>query len=561
MKKTIITIFSFILTTQLALAGGLVTNTNQSATWVRMMARDASVDVDAVFFNPAGLTHLEDGFYFQLNSQTVTQTRTVTSTFPGLNNGEYTGNTFVPFLPTLFGVYKKGNLAVSGGFTVIGGGGSAEFENGLPDFEYKLTALPSSLAALQPVGEQAGVDLTVTGYDVNSYIKGTSAYFGFQGAVSYKLNDMISVALGARYVYAINKYEGNIKNISVINGGETMRADAFLNNKAIPTLNGISAKLTQGVTQLNTVSDAVKPFLGQFGGVTLADGRAAGAISDEQYAALIQAGKAIGMDDPSVLTLQQYYDGINLGISNYNGKITQIDGTAAALAESAKGLADKELDVEQKGSGITPFVSLDFDLGNLGFAIKYEMKTNMNVTTTVTKDQLGLFTDGEEVPSDMPAMLSLGARYKTGGLKLMSDFHYYFDKDAKYGRKDTQGKYVTNGEEVNINGDKSYLDGNSIEFALGAEYNINSMFGISAGYLMADSKPNPIFQTSLSHALSTTTFGFGGIIHATPKLDIDLGVSFTSYNGYEKNITTPVAYKESYDKTATIFALGATLKL
>jgi len=557
MKKAIFTIFSFILIAQLSFAGGIVTNTNQSAAWIRMMARDASVDVDAVFFNPAGLTQLEDGFYLQINSQTVKQTRTVTSTFPGLNNDTYEGNTSVPFLPTAFAVYKKGNLAVSAGFTVIGGGGSAEFDKGLPEFEYKLAGLPTTLAGLKDIGDKAGVDLSVTGYDVNSSITGTSSYFGIQAAASYKINDMISVAVGARYVLANNKYDGYLKDISVVNGGQTIRADDFINQKAVPTLNGLSSQLTQ-ITQIPTL---LQPYIdGGFGGVTLAQAKAAGAVDDDTYNALIQAGQAIGISDPSALTVEQFSGAITQATPALNAQIAQLDGTAAALSASANDLADKKIDVEQSGSGITPFFGIDFNLmdGNLGLALKYEMKTNMNVTTTVTKDDLGIFKDGEEVPAEMPAMFSAGLRYKMGGLKLQTGFHYYFDKDAKYGKRNANGEFVTNGEEVNINGDKTYLEGNSTEFAIGLQYDINSMFGVSAGFLMTKSNPNSIYQSSLSYTLPTKTVGFGFVIHPISKLDIDLGVSSTSYDEYEKDFGT---FKETYDKTALVFALGATLKL
>ena len=555
MKKTIFTIFSFILVAQIAFAGGIVTNTNQSASWVRMMARDASVDVDAVFFNPAGLTHLDDGFYFQLNSQTVSQTRTVTSTFPGLNNSKYTGETFVPFLPTAFAVYKKGNLAISGGFTVIGGGGSAKFDNGLPDFEYQLTGLPTALAGLKQIGDQAGVDLSVNGYSVKSSITGSSTYLGFQGAVSYKINEMISVALGGRYVSASNKYEGSITDISVINGTETLRADAFINNKAVPTLNGISNKLTQ-ITQIPT---SLQPVIDAGNGeLTLAQIKAAGQLDDETYNALIQAGHAIGISDPSALTVEQFSGAITQATPALNEKITKLNSTATALSAQAGALGDKKLEVEQTGNGFTPFVSVDFDLGSLGFSAKYEMKTNMKVKTKVINDDFGLFKEGEEVPAEMPAMLALGARYNTGGLKLQTGFHYYFDKAAKYGKRNATGEFVTNGEEVNINGDKTYLSGNSIEFAIGAQYDINDMFGLSAGFLMTKTHPNSIYQSSLSYSLPTKTLGFGAIIHATSKIDIDLGASFTSYDKYEKDFT---AYKETYEKSAKIFAIGATLKL
>ena len=56
-------------------AGGLVTNTNQSASWVRLPSRNASIEIDAVYYNPAGLMKLDNGFHFSLNNQTIFQNK------------------------------------------------------------------------------------------------------------------------------------------------------------------------------------------------------------------------------------------------------------------------------------------------------------------------------------------------------------------------------------------------------------------------------------------------------------------------------------------------------
>jgi long-chain fatty acid transport protein len=563
MKRILFTIFSLFLLADLAIAGGIVTNTNQSAAWVRTLARDASVDVDAVFFNPAGLTQLEDGFYLQVNSQTISQGRTVSSTFPTLNNKDYEGKTLVPFLPTAFAVYKHGKFAFSGGFTVIGGGGSAEFEKGLPEFEYQVSGLPAGLAGLKAVGTAAGVDLSVSGYSVNTSLIGSSAYFGYQGAITYKINDMLSIAAGARYVTAKNTYEGYIKDISLVTPSGNVRADDFINQKAIPTISGVKAKLSSAVTQLSPIPGLIQPYLTNFGGVTLDQAKAAGAISDAQYQSLIAAGTGIGMLNVGSLTLQQYYDGINTGIAGYNAQITQLTATSAQLSATATSLADKELNVEQTGSGFSPFFGIDLNLfdGNFGIAVKYEMKTKMEVTTKETKDDVNLFTDGEVVPAEIPAMLSIGLRQKFGGLKLNTGFHYYFDNDAKYGKKNKAGEFVTNGEETTFNGsaDTKLLASNSYEFALGAQYDITKMFGISAGFLMTEPNPNSVYQSALSQTFSTRTVGFGAIIHATSKLDIDLGFSMTSYEQYTKDfpaVAPSPKYSETYDKDAKVFAIG-----
>ena len=62
-----------------AFAGGPMTNTNQSASFLRSIARGTSLDPDAVYNNPAGVVFMENGFHIGLNDQMAAQTRTTTS--------------------------------------------------------------------------------------------------------------------------------------------------------------------------------------------------------------------------------------------------------------------------------------------------------------------------------------------------------------------------------------------------------------------------------------------------------------------------------------------------
>lgn len=51
-------------------AGDYLTNTNQNAAFLRMIARGASIDVDGVYSNPAGLAFLpKDGLQVALTIQ------------------------------------------------------------------------------------------------------------------------------------------------------------------------------------------------------------------------------------------------------------------------------------------------------------------------------------------------------------------------------------------------------------------------------------------------------------------------------------------------------------
>ena len=57
MRKLLTFVASLFITGSL-LAGGLVSNNNQSAMFTRLQNRNASTGIDAVYFNPAGLTKL-----------------------------------------------------------------------------------------------------------------------------------------------------------------------------------------------------------------------------------------------------------------------------------------------------------------------------------------------------------------------------------------------------------------------------------------------------------------------------------------------------------------------
>ncbi|HPF52705.1 MAG TPA: hypothetical protein PK335_14080, partial [Draconibacterium sp.] len=196
MKKIALSV-AFMMLLQLAFAGGILTNYNQSAQYTRMLSRNASLDIDAVFYNPAGLIKLEDGWHFYFSSQTIWQDREITSGFPLLNNDTYKGKTFAPVFPDFYTTYKKDKWAFSVGVAPVGGGGSAEFKTGLPAFEIPISQTRTLLAGLG-----------VTGYDANIYFNGSSIIWGIQFGATYAINDQLSVYGGVRWMPAKNVYDG-----------------------------------------------------------------------------------------------------------------------------------------------------------------------------------------------------------------------------------------------------------------------------------------------------------------------------------------------------------------
>lgn len=193
MKKKVTTILA--LAANLSLAGGLTHNTNQSAHFVRNMARDASTEVDAIYANPAGTAFFDDGWQVSINSQTVWQTRIIKTNFANGEYKKYEGEAFIPTMPSLLVGYHKGNLAVSGAFTIAGGGGSVEYDDGLPMID--AFTLSSAGKTLGKVGGGASLE-------------GTSYILGFTLGASYRFLPYFSAYVGGRFNYNTSSYDIDI---------------------------------------------------------------------------------------------------------------------------------------------------------------------------------------------------------------------------------------------------------------------------------------------------------------------------------------------------------------
>ncbi|MBU1872344.1 aromatic hydrocarbon degradation protein, partial [bacterium] len=317
-----------VLMMGIVMAGGIVTNTNQSAAYMRTLNRNASTDIDAVYFNPAGLTKLEDGLHLSLSNQSIWQTKTVTNSYTYLNSAEYVGDVAAPIFPNFYLAYKTGKLAVSAGFEPIGGGGSANYEKGVPSFEMPVSDLVPGLAAQgQPI----------SAYDIDVAFEGSSIYYGAQANVSYKINDMISVGVGARYVAASNSYVGHLKDIAITLGGSAVPAPTFFS--------GAAAQYTSAAT------GATSAVTGLSGAITA--GQVTGSTplaTMDADSSLINGLIAFGID-PTGYTVDN-------AIAAYTGAATSAATSAAQMTAKATLLSDQEVDATQTASGITPIISI-----------------------------------------------------------------------------------------------------------------------------------------------------------------------------------------------------------
>lgn len=227
-------------------AGDYLTNTNQNAAFLRMIARGASIDIDGVYSNPAGLSFLShEGLYLSLTGQSAYQTREIDATFPlfqqadGTNGSRlYKGTASAPFIPSFQGLYKKDNWVISASFAITGGGGKASFSNGLPMFD---------ALAMGMIHQQTGGQVTPQMYDINTSMDGKQYIYGVQLGLSYKINDWLSVFAGGRMNYVKSGYEGYLKAYMKENLGEAQLANLELDcdqsGWGLTPIIGVDAKL------------------------------------------------------------------------------------------------------------------------------------------------------------------------------------------------------------------------------------------------------------------------------------------------------------------------------
>ena len=205
MRKNFLIGFVMLIVSIPTFAGDYLTNTNQNAAFLRMIARGASIDIDGVYSNPAGLAFLpQNGLQVALTIQSAYQTRDIAATSPlWTMDGQtsvrnYEGKASAPVIPSVHAVYKNGDWAFSGSFAIVGGGGKASFNTGLPMFDAAAIGLVNSTSDM----------LKPNMYNINSAMEGRQYIYGLQLGASYKINEHFSVFAGARMNYFSGGYEG-----------------------------------------------------------------------------------------------------------------------------------------------------------------------------------------------------------------------------------------------------------------------------------------------------------------------------------------------------------------
>ena len=269
-----------------------------------------------------------------------------------------------------------------------------------------------------------------------------------------------------------------------------------------------------------------------------------------------------------------YYDGY------YRGHV--IAGNHPTKGTLAKLL----LDVDQKGWGFTPIVSLNYHQGPLTLSARYEFRTKLNPKndTNVLETELnqagiiqepltGLviagaisaeqavaigngikekmgggfsaytapYEDGVRTRYDMPALLSVAAGYEfTPNLRAAVEYHFFDDKNAKMGG-DRQ-EQLTHGTH---------------EFLAGVEYDINEKFTVSCGGQRTDYGLSDDYQQNTSFACDSYSVGLGGAWNINEMMRLNVSYFCSLYSDYEKQASYGL---ETYSRTNHVIGVGLDYK-
>ena len=515
-----------------ATAGGILTNTNQSIDFLRNPARDAAIGLDGVYSNPAGVAFLSQGFHLGLNWQYAHQTRTITSTNDlfklGAKNGGQATKTFegvadAPVVPSIQAAYNTGDWSFQFNFSIPGGGGKCEFDNGIGSFE---TAIGGIAATLMATGAKLNPALNlfeasvpnVTGYDADAYMKGRQYYFGFQLGAARKLTENLSVYGGLRLLYGSASYEARLNNIRVMSSDNSLSLMEYMKAVTVAT-ETVKANSANPTKMAGYVAKLV----------------AAGMTPAQAVQTLTDAGNALKAAEPALV----------------------------ASAEKLSPYAENGMNLmsDQTGWGIAPVIGVDYKIGAFNFAAKYEFKTRMRLKNNsdlsepqAVIDATKKFVNGSKVPEDAPALLTFGAQWSVlDNVRLDLGYHHFFDKQAHW-----------------YNHSEELLDGGTDEYLAGVEWDITDKLTVSTGGQLTRYDLTDAYMNDMSFVVNSYSFGLGFNYKLSNVVTLKAAYFQTNYTDYDMDtpaqemqslgLSIPAGHN-SFTRTNKVFGLGCDITL
>ena len=501
-------------------AGGLLTNTNQHVAFNRMMSREASIGIDGVYYNPAGVVFMGEGKHLAINWQLAYQTRSIENDYALFTNNvnnpttprEFKGKAFAPVIPSFQYAYNKGRWSLQAGFALTGGGGKCTFDNGLGSFE-KIVAETAIAAcqlagAVDQVASQYGVPAVFSSdkyfgkegkYSYNSYMHGRQYYYGLSLGAAYKINEHLSAYAGVRGVYASTNYYGYVEDIKVGNMPLYMVLDPTKEKAANIELSCDQSGL--GFT----------PMLG----IDFKTGRWNFAAKYEFKTRIRLKNKSVNQT-PSIGNLPD-----NLRNAYIAGGVPE-QATNAILSN--------------------PVIQ-----GAMG-----QLKTQFD---SKLEGAIGEYEDGKKIAGDIPAYLALGVGYSpVNTVRVNVGFHWFDDKHA-----------------TSYNNRQEKLKRGTLEYNAGVEVDVNKKITLSTGWQNTnyglpdenlDTPTSKRYMDDKSFVVSSNSAAIGGVYHINKKMDLNVAYFHTFYQHKKTSENVQLtaqknfSYNSDYTRNNNVFAVG-----
>lgn len=224
-----------ILTSILALscaagvfAGGIDNKSNLSTGYLRNPSRATETKrPEAVLYNIAGTSFMEDGLAFNIGNQFIFKEYT-----NECSGKEYKDDEDVFFFPDFEAVWKKDRLAIFAGFGVFAGGGSLKYDDGTGiTFLALMGNLPTGFVAPPPYG--LGMNETAATQNAflaasNHSLEAYSVTMGEMLGLSYNITENISLAAAGRFLHSDSdmKLSCSQEKFAQLNGGNSVKYNA-----------------------------------------------------------------------------------------------------------------------------------------------------------------------------------------------------------------------------------------------------------------------------------------------------------------------------------------------
>lgn len=527
-------------------AGGLLTNTNQHVAFNRMMSREASIGIDGVYYNPAGVVFMGEGSHLAINWQAAWQTRTINNDYKLFTNNvnnpttprDFKGKAVAPVIPSFQYAYNKGRWSLQGNFALTGGGGKCTFDNGLGSFEKIVSETAMGAIGLAKAIDYAANKILVPGsinpdgtinsanfkpmftsdkafgskgaYSFNSYMHGRQYYFGLSAGAAYKVNDNFSVYAGLRGIYATCNYYGYVEDIKVGNTPLYQVLDPSKENSANIELSCDQSGI--GFTPMLAVDYKTGRW---------------------NFSAKYEFKTRMRLKNKSVNQLPSIGN-LDDNLKNQMNKL--FTGTFMAA-----GMPQEQAMIKAEQASQAVLADKNVVATTAGLKQQFDSKIDKAI---------GEYADGKKIAGDIPSLLTVGVGYSPiDELRINVGFHWFDDYNAT--------SYNNRNKLLKKRG--------TLEFNAGVEYDVNKKITVSTGWQNTNYGLTDEYMDDKSFVVGSNSVGLGGVYHITKKLDFSVAYFHTFYNHVKTSEEVTLApgktvtYNSDYTRNNSAFAAGVNI--